>query len=219
MKYQVVKGITGLSIKYNCPNCKSGLKSALREAGDTDACPDCGTTLIVPGTKERETVETHQREQKEAADRAKREKLVLKERAKNEREQQEIGLRRQQAEQKRQIEARAAEREFMRSESLANSSFDPANHDWSQGGPYVYHCVELGTLSGNWQTQLVAIINENASRGWDYYRSESLVAERPAGCLMTLLLRPTIRFQVVVVVFRKPATVVSREREVNAQLG
>lgn len=69
MRYFVTKSLIGTpSVKYNCPGCKVRLTSSLREAGDADACPECGYAFEVPGVKERQRLE-----QRENAEREKRE--------------------------------------------------------------------------------------------------------------------------------------------------
>ncbi len=69
MRYFVTKSLIGTpSVKYNCPGCKVRLTSSLREAGDADACPECGYAFEVPGVKERQQIE-----QRENAEREKRE--------------------------------------------------------------------------------------------------------------------------------------------------
>lgn len=76
-------------IKYSCPKCKTRLTSPLLEAGDNDACPDCGASFRVPGIEQRKEYEAQlakEKVEKEEADRiadqerrlaAKERKLVL----------------------------------------------------------------------------------------------------------------------------------------------
>src|SRR5215471_439870 len=44
----------GYTVGYECPNCKTRLKSPLDDAGKTDTCPDCKQSFVVPGTQERD---------------------------------------------------------------------------------------------------------------------------------------------------------------------
>jgi len=44
----------GYTVGYECPNCKTRLKSPLEDAGKTDTCPDCQQPFVVPGTQERD---------------------------------------------------------------------------------------------------------------------------------------------------------------------
>src|SRR5262245_18592383 len=44
----------GYTVGYECPNCKTRLKSPLEDAGKTDTCPDCKQPFVVPGTQERD---------------------------------------------------------------------------------------------------------------------------------------------------------------------
>src|SRR5215471_16687710 len=56
----------GYTVGYECPNCKTRLKSPLDDAGKTDTCPDCKHPFVVPGTQEREQLRW-QAEHEEAA--------------------------------------------------------------------------------------------------------------------------------------------------------
>lgn len=51
--YNVKRGVSGTSVKYDCPGCGVRLTSTLFEAGNVDACPDCITQFVVPGEKEK----------------------------------------------------------------------------------------------------------------------------------------------------------------------
>src|SRR6516225_7417987 len=44
----------GYTVGYECPNCKTRLKSPLEDAGKTDTCPDCQQPFVVPGAQERD---------------------------------------------------------------------------------------------------------------------------------------------------------------------
>lgn len=53
LDYELKKSVAGTSVKYDCPNCRVRLTSALMEAGRRDQCPDCAAGFIVPGDKEK----------------------------------------------------------------------------------------------------------------------------------------------------------------------
>ena len=220
MRYKIIRGLTGTSVKYACEKCKTDLRSPLSDAGKTDACPDCGEAFTVPGVRE---LERHQ----QAQEKRKRDKAEAKEQRRREREEQ-AALRAQQERQAREAEAarkreavnraneKARQRDAVLHNALHGSMLDLSKHDWSTGGPWVYDCVAMGTLSSNWQSSLSSVINDKAREGWEYYRSESLVATRPAGCLAFFLGRTTEHYHVVVLVFRRPAEVVQKENAVRA---
>ncbi|MCA9139666.1 MAG: hypothetical protein KDB00_22995 [Planctomycetales bacterium] len=110
-----------------------------------------------------------------------------------------------------EIEAANAMKQNLR-QALDDVSFNLVDHDWSSGAPWVYECVEMGTLSFAWNEELSRIINRKAQEGWEYFRSESLVASRPAGCLGALFGGGPAFFNVVVLVFRRPAVIAKVER-------
>lgn len=56
--YSVSAGVTGKSVRYDCPQCNSPLMNPLAEAGSEDSCPDCGASHVVPGIREREAEST-----------------------------------------------------------------------------------------------------------------------------------------------------------------
>lgn len=61
IEFIVKKGLLGsYTVAYDCPRCKSGLKSRLDDAGTSDTCPDCGTGFIVPGKEERDRIHHEQ---------------------------------------------------------------------------------------------------------------------------------------------------------------
>lgn len=49
LPYEIHVGITGKSILYACPQCKTELSSKLSEAGKQDVCPACRAKFMVPG--------------------------------------------------------------------------------------------------------------------------------------------------------------------------
>jgi len=66
MRYVVTKSLIGApSVKFNCPGCRVRLTSSLREAGDRDACPECGCAFDVPGVTERQQLERRENAERE----------------------------------------------------------------------------------------------------------------------------------------------------------
>lgn len=54
--YRIRRGIFhGLVVSYACPRCATLLKSPIEDSGLADACPSCGSTIVVPGEIERRT--------------------------------------------------------------------------------------------------------------------------------------------------------------------
>ena len=91
-----------------------------------------------------------------------------------------------------------------RNRVLPGQLFEPTKHDWYKSGPYRFRCVEIGKESKNWHTSLTQTLNQMADKGWEFYRSESLIREIPNGCLMAFLGRPIDYQPVTVLVFRRP---------------
>ena len=66
------------SVHYQCPSCRSALRSPLEEAGTEDHCPDCKRSFKVPGTTDIAKVraelerEAKEREKKQAQKRQQR---------------------------------------------------------------------------------------------------------------------------------------------------
>lgn len=222
MNYKVVKGITGFSVQFRCEKCNAGLKASLDEAGLQEACPECKTPFVVPGLKEHQAREAERKEAAKLAGQQKEEKRQLKEQQRAvQEEEKRLAAKRLEAEKLASEEAQRRKRQREdqvfreRQEAFRDTAFDVATHDWSTGAPYGYQCVEMGTVSQNWSAELSKIINTNAQNGWEYYRSESLSAFRPSGCLF---FGSGETFSVVVLVFRKPAAVVQREKEILAEV-
>ena len=214
MEYQIAKSLTGYAVKYACPGCGAGLKSALKKAGQQDTCPDCSTAFIVPGAEELAKLERKKQQAKDAKDQKRVQAKQQKEDERKEKLLNERKLKQQEESERKRNDLENKRRGAARKDAVSMVSFDVADHDWSMGGPFVYRCVEIGTVSRNWAGSLQDLINRQANEGWEYYRSESLVAERPGGCLAALLGQGNDRFNVVVVVFRKPTIVVKAERSV-----
>jgi hypothetical protein len=65
-RVDVTKNIFGkLRVGYDCPNCRERLRSPLRDAGNSDICPNCHTQFTVPGTDALRRQQEHLRAQKE----------------------------------------------------------------------------------------------------------------------------------------------------------
>lgn len=64
--YKLNKTLAGkIRVKYVCPGCQSALESDLSEAGNSDACPDCGVAFLVPGIEKRQQLQKQLRDQAE----------------------------------------------------------------------------------------------------------------------------------------------------------
>ena len=87
MKFKVVKGFTGYSIRFHCPNCNSGLTAKVREAGQSDSCPDCNAKFVVPGIELKTKLESEKASKAAAAETYKREKAEAKAIEKDQRRQ------------------------------------------------------------------------------------------------------------------------------------
>ncbi len=211
MRYQVVNGITGTTVKYACLGCETVLRSPLSDAGKQDNCPTCGAAFVVPGQRELEKKKQEQEAKQQARERAKEIRKHEKEERKRLAIQAEAEQKKREAEQRQREYAEQAERAQKLREELRQVASDVSNHDWSESAPWVYDCVEMGTLSGKWEKELVKILNHKAREGWEYFRSESLVAERPPGCFN--IFGGPDRFSVVVLVFRRPVELVRVERQ------
>lgn len=224
MQYKIVKGLTGQSIKYKCDKCKLALRSPLTDAGKRDSCPTCKAVFMVPGQKELGAFNADREARNQAAGEAKKARAEEKHQRRLEREHTKADADKEAAEQRRlqadvnqRHEQESLQREMRLRNALQGLSFDESTHDWSTSAPWVYECVEVGTQSAKWESQLRAILNSRACKGWEYYRSESLTAERPNGCLAALVGNPTTAYSVVVLVFRRPSSVVRREQEITSQ--
>lgn len=56
--YKLKRTLAGkMRVAYACPNCAEKLENELSEAGNGDACPACGTVLVVPGAIKKEQIE------------------------------------------------------------------------------------------------------------------------------------------------------------------
>jgi len=93
----------GYTVGYECPHCKTRLKSPLEDAGKTDTCPDCTQPFVVPGAQERDQLRW-QAEHEEA----------LRKRKAIEDQEAQVELRKKQAraEEDRQLRAEPALVEF-----------------------------------------------------------------------------------------------------------
>ena len=53
MEYVIKKSMTGRKrVVYDCPSCNTSLRSLFDNAGQSDYCPSCRATFIVPGYSE-----------------------------------------------------------------------------------------------------------------------------------------------------------------------
>jgi uncharacterized Zn finger protein (UPF0148 family) len=93
----------GYTVGYECPNCKTRLKSPLDDAGKTDTCPDCKQTFVVPGSQERDQL----RWQAEQEETARKRKLLAEQEA-----QAELRKKQARAEEDRRLQAEPAVAEF-----------------------------------------------------------------------------------------------------------
>lgn len=189
-------------MKVKCKVCQGILDVDAELHGKEVMCGHCKKVFIAIDPK-RAALEKKVQKKKEAkakALEAKRQEHVKKESIKAASELQELQSQRD----RKSLENYKAAQHERRKNELSQTSFDIANHDWSIGGPFVYQCVELGTLSQDWQGQLGNAINTMAEDGWEYYRAESLTAQRPNGCLAAFFGNGTTEYSVVVLVFRKP---------------
>ena len=107
MRYSVSKNLIGLyTVKFECPNCNVSLSSPLKDAGNTDYCPDCGTEFVVPGKKEKQKAAKVAADKNKARQQARDKKSIEKQQAADKRKATKIAS--QQASQEAKA---AAERE------------------------------------------------------------------------------------------------------------
>lgn len=94
MKYQIVKSFLGQRmLAYTCPGCNTKLRSPIVEAGQTDACPECNASFLVPGSDALQTYEKEQAEQKRvAAEETQQRKSRKQEEAKRRQEEREEAM-------------------------------------------------------------------------------------------------------------------------------
>jgi len=58
LRYTIKKNVLGIEqVHFDCPGCSSSLRCRLAEAGEPDACPECGAHFTTPGVAEREARE------------------------------------------------------------------------------------------------------------------------------------------------------------------
>lgn len=191
-------GLRKVIMKVKCKFCQGILDVAAELHGKQIKCGNCQNGFIAVDPKRAALEKKVQRKkEKKAIDvKAKREE-VAKQALLESRKLQELNDR-------NAVEKFRTEQQGRRQNELSQECFDVTNHDWSVGGPFVYQCVEMHTLSGDWQFHLSKEINKMAEEGWEYYRAESLVAQRLNGCLWALFGNATTEFSVAVLVFRKP---------------
>ncbi len=51
----------GITVAYNCPECRERLRSATNQIGKKDACPTCQTQFIVPGEQELHRLQSNEK--------------------------------------------------------------------------------------------------------------------------------------------------------------
>jgi len=108
--YRVRKNWRGKRVvEYGCPHCGTNLRSSLTEAGKQDYCPGCSNDFVVPGSGELRQL---QEAEYEAQQHKQRKKELAKEHARQaflERERQRAHTAKLVAEEKVELEQRAAE--------------------------------------------------------------------------------------------------------------
>lgn len=70
------------------------------------------------------------------------------------------------------------------------------DHDWSTGGPYVYHCVEMSSVTSG--LEMEQLINNVSRDGWEYVGTQEFNRVIPQG-----FFTPDV-VPIVVFVFRAP---------------
>ena len=224
MTYKIKKTIAGAYlIKFNCTSCDTPLSESLDRAGEQDQCPQCGTKFVLPGTREKAAYEADLRDKKLIAEQRKLQDQQEKETQRQERDRQ-----RQEAIDAKRYEEVEAQRQFEQERirlanvaeqkrlALLGSTFEQDSHDWSTGGPYVYECQELNTVSTShgWSQCIKEIINKQAQHGWEFFRSEDFTVREPPGCLGGLFGFSHTTYLMKVLVFRRPANVVKKQQSV-----
>ncbi|WP_436715080.1 hypothetical protein U8335_20385 [Roseiconus lacunae] len=201
--------------------CNTALRSPLKDAGSSDTCPTCGDSFTVPGESELRDLIKEREAIALAKEQAKQQELARLEmkakRAEAEKSQQqeaELAARIAKLERDEMEQAAADQLELELREAISSVTTSPDSHDWTTGAPWVYDCVEMGTVSENWKATLQQLLNSRAAKGWEYYRSETLMREVPAGCIGALFGASDTQVSVVVLVFRRPTSVVRAEQKV-----
>jgi hypothetical protein len=160
------------------------------EAGKTDTCPDCRAQFVVPGVEQRERIQKEEaiakRRKQEQVERALREKQL-----RDAAEREQVAARRQPNEVVQQI---------VFTEPPATSQ------------RFEYHMVQIPPTivvdhaRGNEAAlYLQRVVNEQAQRGWEFYRVNAFTVKQRPGCLLGLFSGvETSNFIYHVVTFRRP---------------
>lgn len=103
-------------VKYDCPKCKLRFKSPIGEAGEKDACPECGCEFIVPGQAKRIEVERLATEQAEEAEQLKALRQSEAQAKKEQKQLEAVALQREEENRERELRQQA---QFQRSQEAA----------------------------------------------------------------------------------------------------
>ena len=123
MRYELKKNLAGAySVKFKCPKCGIKLSESLKNAGQQDACPECGQKFVIPGAEELSR-------QRKELDRIAAEKAARK-------DAEEIEKQRARAERRKQREEAQREREKAQEQNAYSSNIKPANPQFVPAG---YH--------------------------------------------------------------------------------
>lgn len=121
MRYEIKKNMAGAySVKFKCPKCGVRLSESLNNAGQQDACPECGHQFVIPGAEE---LERHRKEKARVA----AEKAARKEAEEHEKQ-------RARAERKKQREEAQREREKAQEQNAYSLNIKPANPQFVPAG-------------------------------------------------------------------------------------
>lgn len=86
-RYEVTSSLIGAkTVRFDCPGCKTGLTSPLKDAGTADNCPECLAKFMVPGIEEQEQLEREANERRNREHEEREAKRLVKENARAERE-------------------------------------------------------------------------------------------------------------------------------------
>jgi uncharacterized Zn finger protein (UPF0148 family) len=190
-EFELKKGLLGgHTVSYQCPQCSTGLKARLDEAGKSDACPDCGAIYTIPGSDERNRIV-------EAEVSATRQKQEQAERNLREKESREATERSKQA--------------AVVKRSLSELSFGAESNTPQARQLFEYRMLQIPPTISVQQSKgneaaiyLQTTVNAQAREGWEFYRIDQFSIQQPAGCLLSFSGRDTITTTFHVVTFRRP---------------
>ena len=151
MRYSVSKNLIGLyTVKFECPNCNVSLSSPLKDAGNTDYCPDCGTEFVVPGKKEKQKAAKVAADKNKARQQARDKKSIEKQQAADKRKATKLASQQASQEAKaaavREAEERAIAAKAKRSASEAGKQQSSAKED--NNGRFILGAVAVVLLVG-----------------------------------------------------------------------